>query len=185
MEEKNQNGIEVEIREHTDADFYPTKCPSCKGTEINRHTYKIRTIQDLGAPEICRRIRYEKITFICKDCKKTFGIVHSIIPWGRSYMPSIIKYAIYRVLKKGDSIRRVTSDLNVIHHVEVSIGKVKEWINENKREKIVLEWLKVPSKKRTVQWRMDFCQKWDCSERTVYRWVNKYNNKGRNGLIPI
>jgi len=130
MEEKNRNGIEVEIREHTDADFYPTKCPSCKGTDINRHTYKIRTIQDLGAPEICRRIRYEKITFICKECKKTFGIIHPIVPWGRSYMPSIIKYALYRVLKKGDSIRRVTSDLNVIHHVEVSIGKVEDWINE-------------------------------------------------------
>ena len=57
--------------------------------------------------------------------QKAFGIVHPIVHWGRSYMPSIIKYVLYRVLKKGDSIRRVTSDLKVIHHVEVSIGRLR------------------------------------------------------------
>lgn len=41
MEEKNENGIEVEIREQIDADFYPDECPFCKRTEINRYTYKI------------------------------------------------------------------------------------------------------------------------------------------------
>ena len=130
MENENQDEVQVEIREHSDEDFYPEKCPSCGGQEINRHTYKIRTIQDLGAPKICRRIRYEKITFKCKKCKKTFGIVHPLMPFGRSYMQNIIDYAVSRVLKKGDSIRRVTSDLNELHHVEVSIGKVEEWINE-------------------------------------------------------
>jgi len=130
MENENQNKVQVEIREHSDEDFYPEKCPSCGGQKIIRHTYKIRTIQDLGAPKICRRIRYEKITFKCKKCKKTFGIVHPLMPFGRSYMLNIIDYAVSRVLKKGDSIRRVTSDLNELHHVEVSIGKVEEWINE-------------------------------------------------------
>jgi transposase len=45
-------------------------------------------------------------------------------------MSGIINYAITRVLKKGDSIRRVTGDLNELHHVEVSVGTVEEWINE-------------------------------------------------------
>ena len=130
MENKNEDDVQVEICEHSDEDFYPEKCPSCGGQEINRHTYKICTIQDLGAPNICRRIRYKKITFKCKKCKKTFGIVHPLMPFGRSYMPSIINYAVSRVLKKGDSIRRVTSDLNDLHHVEVSNGKVEKWINE-------------------------------------------------------
>lgn len=70
MENKNEDDVQVEIREHSDEYFYPEKCPSCGGQEINRHTYKIRTIQDLGAPNICRRIRYEKITFKSKKCKK-------------------------------------------------------------------------------------------------------------------
>jgi transposase len=130
MENENQDDVQVEIREHSDEDFYPEKCPLCGGHEINRHTYKFRTIQELGAPKICRRIRYEKITFKCKKCKKTFGIVHPLMPFGRSYMPSIVDYAVSRVLKKGDSVRRVTSDLNELHLVEVSIGKVEEWINE-------------------------------------------------------
>ena len=47
MENENQDDVQVEIREHSDEDFYPEKCPSCGGQEINRHIYKIRTIQDL------------------------------------------------------------------------------------------------------------------------------------------
>lgn len=61
-----------------------------------------------------------------RNVKKTFGIVHLLMPFGRSYMQSIITYAVSRILKKGDSIQRVTSDLNELHHVEVSIGKVEE-----------------------------------------------------------
>jgi len=68
LEKKHEDKLEVEIREHSDADFFPEKCPSCGGKEFTRKTYKMRTIQDLGTPTICRRIRYEKVTFICKNC---------------------------------------------------------------------------------------------------------------------
>ncbi|TKJ24060.1 MAG: hypothetical protein CEE42_11255, partial [Promethearchaeota archaeon Loki_b31] len=68
MEKKHEDKLEVEIREHSDADFFPEKCSSCGSEKIKRKTYKMRTIQDLGTPTICRRIRYEKVTFICKDC---------------------------------------------------------------------------------------------------------------------
>ncbi|MHA1491982.1 MAG: hypothetical protein ACTSRI_20300 [Promethearchaeota archaeon] len=125
MEKKHYDKMKVEIHEHSDADFYTEKCPSCGSKEINRHTYKIRTIQDLGTPMICRRIRYEKVTFICKTCNKTFTIKHPLIPPRTSYIRGIIKYATSRILKEGDSIRRVTKDLNALHEVEVSVSEVK------------------------------------------------------------
>lgn len=134
MNKKQEDKLEVEIREHLDVDFFPEKCPSCGCEEINRKTYKMRTIQDLGTPTICRRIRYEKVTFICTNCNKTFTIRHPLIPPRTSYMPGVIKYATSRILKEGDSIRRVTKDLNELHNVEVSVSEVKLWVDkEGKR----------------------------------------------------
>lgn len=130
MDKKQEDKLEVEIREHSDADFFPEKCPSCDCEEINRKTYKMRTIQDLGTPTICRRIRYEKVTFICTNCNKTFTIRHPLIPPRTSYMPGVIKYATLRILKEGDSIRRVTKDLNELHNVEVSVSEVKLWVDK-------------------------------------------------------
>lgn len=140
MEKKKEDTLEVEIREHSDADFFPEKCPSCGGKEITRKTYKMRTIQDLGTPTICRRIRYEKITFKCKDCDKTFTITHPLIPPRTLFMPGVIKYATLRILKEGDSIRRVTKDLNNLHNVEVSVSEVKIWVDkEGKRGELNID----------------------------------------------
>ena len=140
MEKKYEAELEVEIREHSDADFFPEICPFCGGKEIIRKTYKMRTIQDLGTPTICRRIRYEKITFKCKDCNKTFTIKHPLIPPRTSFMPGVIKYATLRILKEGDSIRRVTKDLNNLHNVEVSVSEVKLWVDkEGKRGELNID----------------------------------------------
>lgn len=131
MEEQNENGIEIEIREHSDADFFPEKCPKCKLSKIKRLTYKVREIQDLGSPLICRRTHYERVYFQCKECEEIFTIEHPLIPIGARYMPGVIKYAIGRVLKKGDSIRRVTQDLNEFHLVKVSASTVQRWVNDH------------------------------------------------------
>jgi transposase len=145
MEERSKNGIELEIREHSDADYFPKKCPFCHLSEIKRHTYKIRIIQDLGAPHICRRVRYERVYFKCKSCKKVFGIEHPLINFNSKFMPGVIQYAVSRILERGDSIRRVTKDLNELHHVEVSIGTVQMWINERgEKEKIGTEFADDP-----------------------------------------
>ena len=137
MEEEKDDGMEIEIREHSDADFYPTTCPSCLTSDIRRHTYKMRFIQDLGTPRICRRIRYERVYFKCKNCKKIFGIEHPLIPIGSNYMPGVIEYAVSRILERGDSIRRVVRDLNELHHVEVSLTSVERWINKRGNKKHV------------------------------------------------
>lgn len=134
MEEQNENGIELEIREHSDADFFPERCPFCYTSDIKRHTYKIRTIQDLGEPHICRRVRYERVYFKCKNCKKVFSVIHPLIPINSKYMPGVITYAVSRVLERGDSIRRVTRDLNELHYVEVSVVTVERWINQHGRK---------------------------------------------------
>ena len=138
MEENLNNGIEVELREHSDADFFPETCPFCKSREIKRHTYNIRFLEDLGAPHICRRIRYERVYFKCKACKKVFGIEHPLIPFNSKFMPGVIEYATSRILERGDSIRRVTRDLNELHHVNVSLGTVETWVNTlGEKENIV------------------------------------------------
>ena len=115
MNDQEENEIEIEIREHSDADFFPEKCPKCKLSRIKRLTYKLREIQDLGTPLICRRTHYERVS----------------IPIGARYMAGVIKYAVGRVLKKGDSIRRVTQDLNEFHLVKVSVTTIQRWINEH------------------------------------------------------
>jgi len=145
MEDNLKDGIELEIREHSDADFFPKKCPFCNLKEIKRHTYKIRFLEDLGAPHICRRIRYERVYFKCKSCEKVFGIEHPMIPFNSKYMSGVIEYAISRILERGDSIRRVTRDLNELHHVNVSLGTVETWVNtRGEKEKMVSDFTEVP-----------------------------------------
>lgn len=46
-------------------------------------------------------------------------------------MSGVIQYAVSRVLERGDSIRRVTRDLNELHNVEVSVVTVENWINKH------------------------------------------------------
>ena len=137
MKDKEKDKIEVEIREHSDADFFPEKCPNCKLSNLKRLTYKLREIQDLGTPLICRRIHYERVYFECKECGEVFTIEHPLVPINARYMPGVIKYAVVRVLEKGDSIRRVTQDLNELHLVKVSETTVQRWINERGKKEIL------------------------------------------------
>ena len=137
MEAPDESGVELEIREHSDADFYPERCPHCHLSDIRRHSYTIRMIQDLGGPHLCRRIRYERVYFKCKKCEKVFTIEHPFIIVNSSYMRGVIEYTVSRVLERGDSIRRVHQDLNELHHVEVSVGTVENWVNKyGKKEEL-------------------------------------------------
>ena len=137
MKEQEENEIEVEIREHSDADFFPERCPSCKLGNIKRFTYHLREIQDLGTPCICRRIHYERVYYKCNECGEVFTIEHPLIPINARYMPGVIKYAVVRILEKGDSIRRVTQDLNELHRVKISETTVQRWINEHGKKEFL------------------------------------------------
>ncbi|NVM54053.1 MAG: DDE-type integrase/transposase/recombinase [Candidatus Helarchaeota archaeon] len=54
----------------------------------------------------------------------------------------------------------------------------------SEREKIVQLWIRQPSAKRTPEWREEFCNKWETSEKTIYRWVEAYEKNGQEGLVP-
>ena len=80
---------------------------------------------------------YEKIRFICKTCNRTFTIKQPLILPRSSYMSGVIKYATHRILKKGDSIRRVTEELNELHKIKVSVSEVKQWVDKiGKRDEL-------------------------------------------------
>ena len=131
MEARDELGIEIEIREHSDGDFFPKKCPACTSRNIKKLTHHFREIQDLGTPFICRRIHYERVYFKCNECALIFTIEHPLIPINARYMPGVIIYATRRILEKGDTIRRVTRDLNELHLVKVSETTVQRWINHH------------------------------------------------------
>lgn len=44
MDEEIDDVTELEIREYSDADFYPDICPFCYTSDIRSHTYKMRMI---------------------------------------------------------------------------------------------------------------------------------------------
>ncbi|TFF88478.1 MAG: IS1 family transposase [Promethearchaeota archaeon] len=137
MEAPDENGVELEIREHSDVDFFPKRCPLCYRSAVRRSSYRIRIIQDLGSPHLCRRVRYERVFFLCKHCEKVFTVEHPLIQVNSKYMPGVIEYAVTRVLQRKDSIKRVTEDLNDLHHVKVSYGTVQKWVNKHgKKEEI-------------------------------------------------
>jgi len=123
VKENVDEGIELEIREHSDADLFPERWPHCKSSHIKRLSYRIRKIQGLGTPRICRRIHYERVYFQCTKCKEIFIIEHPLIPIGTHFMPGVIEHVITRVLKK--------QDLKELHLVKVSKSTVQRWVNEH------------------------------------------------------
>jgi hypothetical protein len=54
----------------------------------------------------------------------------------------------------------------------------------DRREEMVLAWLKQPKKLRTPEWRSEFCNTWEISESNLYRWIIRYNDGGRKALYP-
>jgi putative transposase len=50
--------------------------------------------------------------------------------------------------------------------------------------KIIKLWLSTSNTNRSVEWRVNFCKKWNLSQSTIYRWVEDYKKRGVEGLIP-
>lgn len=127
--------IKTEVEEISDADHPPKCCPHCQSNDYARISYYFRTLQKLGSPQIARRIQYESITWLCNQCETSFAIHTPEIPMRDSYMPEIKEYALYRVLTKGDSARRVGDDLRTLHQVEISEDTILAWIKAPEKEK--------------------------------------------------
>jgi putative transposase len=61
-----------------------------------------------------------------------------------------------------------------------------EKYEQSTRSKItaVNAWLNQPKRKRTPEWRRQFCSKYEVGEKTIYRWVAGFRADGVEGLIP-
>jgi hypothetical protein len=128
MEKKSVPNHKMEIKELSDANNPPEGCPHCGSPNYSRLTYHYRELFELGDLETIRKVRYETITWKCTECDASFITDNRSVPNNTQYMPSVVEYAKYRVLKKGDSARRVAEDLNTLHNVRVSATTVNSWI---------------------------------------------------------
>ena len=54
----------------------------------------------------------------------------------------------------------------------------------NNRLTLVKLWLKRPKHLRCHDWRAEFCRNHKIHEKTLYRWIKSYQEKGIDGLIP-
>jgi len=82
-----------------------------------------------------------------------------------------------------ESIEPIHEDNKPLKSLSSSVPK-KYQKEVNTRLTLVKAWLRQPSRKRTLQWRKEFCKKWGISERTIYRWTKAYEKYGIDGLIP-
>lgn len=134
MKNRKSDTIRLEIREISDADNPPEKCPNCSSLKYTRLSYYFRDIQDLGTPDVKKVVRYESVVWICKDCGSHIVIKNPLVLDQISYMPGILEYVRRRVLEKGDAARRVLSDLQELHNVDVSISTINKWIDQKKAQ---------------------------------------------------
>ena len=132
MPSSDKQPVQTEITEISDADRPPKACPSCGCTDYRRKTYHFRDLYALGDVRTKRIVRYEAITWECKECNTTFHMDYPEIPSNSPYLPSVKEYALYRIKKKGDSGRRVAEDLTVLHQVEVTSATVNSWVHDEK-----------------------------------------------------
>jgi hypothetical protein len=121
--------VRVETREISDADSPPAGCPHCGSTDYVRESYHYRDLQELGEPDVVRRVRYEEVYYTCNACGATFRVPLPHLLARVPYMPGVVAYATARVLNKGDSARRVADDLQQLHHVDVTAPTVQGWVD--------------------------------------------------------
>ncbi len=116
----------------SDMERKPAYCPSCGWREIIRRTYKFIDRQDLGSPKRKRIQRHEWVLFECKKCGKQITIFNPNISVDTRYTDDVKEYVFKRVLEKGDSMHRVSSDLKDLHNVDLAVQTISEWIMKKK-----------------------------------------------------
>ncbi len=116
----------------SDLELKPTECVSCGWREIIRRTHKFFDRQDLGTPKRKRIQRHEWILFECKKCGTQFTIFNPNISIDTRYTDDVKEYVFKRVLEKGDSMHRVSSDLKDLHNVDLAVQTISEWIMKKK-----------------------------------------------------
>lgn len=123
------------IHEISDKETRPDACIKCGHEELVIANSTIHDLWELGSPGIARILRHEQVRWRCKKCSEEFRLLNTDIPFNSSYTYEVINYALHRVLKNGDSARRVAKDLNELHNVKVDDSTIQQWLGK-KREKM-------------------------------------------------
>lgn len=130
MGTKQKEETVTEFAVVSERDLKPDQCVHCGSDKISIATHVFHDIQDLGSPRIKRVKRHEQVRWRCGGCGEEFRVFEPSIPRRATYTDEIILYAITRILKKGDSARRVASDLKELHNVVVDHSTISKWVKQ-------------------------------------------------------
>jgi transposase-like protein len=124
----------IAIHEISDKEVRPDACIKCGHEKLIIANSTIHDLWELGSPGIARIMRHEKVRWRCKHCGEEFRVLNTNVPFNSSYTYEVIKYALHRVLKKGDSMRRVAKDLNELHNVKIDDSTILQWVGKKRDE---------------------------------------------------
>lgn len=117
----------------SDMSIKPSECIECECPDLIKKTYTLTDRQDLGTPKRKRIQRHEKVYFLCKNCGKLFSIQNPKISTDTRYTEDVKEYVFTRVLEMGDSMHRVSSDLKVLHNVDLAVQTISEWVSKKRK----------------------------------------------------
>jgi len=127
--------VKIVIHDISDKETRPDACIKCGHEKLVIANSTIHDLWELGSPGIARILRHEQVRWRCKNCGEEFRVLNTDIPFNSSYTYEVINYALHRVLKNGDSMRRVARDLNELHNVKVDDSTILQWVGKKREEK--------------------------------------------------
>lgn len=130
MDRKKKSETVAEYNLISERELKPDACISCGSEKITIATHVLHDIQDMGSPSVKRVKRHEQVRWRCGKCGKEFRVFEPTIPRRATYTDDVILYATSRVLDKGDSARRVASDLKEFHNVDVDHSTISKWVKD-------------------------------------------------------
>ena len=129
MAQVRDHEVEIECKLISDMDIRPQECPACGFNILIRRSYKFIDLQDIGTISIKRILRHEMVLWECKKCGNQFTIRNTKVPFDTNYTNDVKQYVLKRVLEMGDSMRRVVSDLAILHNVTIDVSTIHKWID--------------------------------------------------------
>jgi len=136
MDERKKKKTVTERDAISERELKPDNCMYCGSEKITIATHVFHDIQDMGSPNVKRVKRHEQVRWRCADCGEEFRVMEPSIPRRATYTDEVIIYATSRVLDKGDSARRVASDLKDFHNVEVDHSTISKWVKEREKSAV-------------------------------------------------
>lgn len=120
----------------SERDLKPDTCVHCGSDRIIIATHTFHDLQDMGSPHVKRVKRHEQVRWRCEACGEEFRVFEPSIPRRATYTDEVILYATSRVLEKGDSARRVSSDLKEYHNVDMNHSTLSKIVKQRQKSAV-------------------------------------------------